>query len=289
MSGDARPLTALHTVGRREPTGGGCDACRDMSPGPMAVPGTREVVPGDSATWSTSPFATPSRTRVPGGILSTYSLEPSPSCVHRPRRVERNPDKPRSWRDSRRDRNTARGGRLPRIGRTLAECTSGAKPAASGKAERGTRFTETIVGHSAVTARAHPIILGCFRFPTKDKAVLEVRSFERAIEAAKFFGPMFGSKVVLRRLRIINRLIRASEADGGLERLDKLLDANVVKIDPAKLEAEIEALLALAPTQEEKQRDYFAFSASERRRTFRSLRTSPSRRRKRPRSSRISP
>lgn len=168
--------------------------------------------------------------------------------------------------------NLARGGIVAGTAILLGEAGSpasvgllrsvrrGAKPAASGKAERGTRFTETIVGHSAVTARAHPIILGCFRFPTKDKAVLEVRSFERAIEAAKFFGPMFGSKVVLRRLRVINRLVGASEADGGLERLDKLLDANVVKIDPAKLEAEIEALLALAPTQEEKQRDYFAFS-----------------------------
>jgi len=105
----------------------------------------------------------------------------------------------------------------------------------------------------------HPIILGRFRFPSKDRMVLEVRSGERAIEAAKFFGPMFGPTVVLRRLRMINRFFEASEAAVGLDRLDKLLDANVVCIDPTVTEAAIEAALAGAKTQEEKQRAYFSY------------------------------
>jgi hypothetical protein len=110
----------------------------------------------------------------------------------------------------------------------------------------------------------HPIILGCFRFPSKDKAVLEVRSFERAVEAAKFFGPMFGPKVVLRRLRLLNRFLDASENTLGLERIDKLLDQNVVKIDPAEAEAAIEAAMAKGRTPAERLEAYMAH-AEERR------------------------
>ena len=110
----------------------------------------------------------------------------------------------------------------------------------------------------------HPIILGRFRFPSKNRLVLELRSADRAIEAAKFFGPMFGPAVVLQRVRIINRFFEASEVEVGLDRLDKTLDANVVQIDPAEAEAAIEAALAGARTQEEKQRAYFAH-AEERR------------------------
>lgn len=110
----------------------------------------------------------------------------------------------------------------------------------------------------------HPIILGAFRFPSKDKVVLQVRSFERAIEAAKFFGPLFGPKVVLRRLRLINRLLDASENTLGLERVDRLLDQDVVKIDPAEAEAKIEAAMAKGRTPEEKLKAYMAH-AEERR------------------------
>ena len=113
-------------------------------------------------------------------------------------------------------------------------------------------------------AEVHPIILGRFRFPSKDRLVLEVRSADRAIEAAKFFGPMFGPKVVLQRARIINRLFEASEVEVGLDRLDRLLDANVVRIDPQDAEDAIEAALAGARTQEEKQRAYFAHSEERR-------------------------
>ena len=104
----------------------------------------------------------------------------------------------------------------------------------------------------------HPIIFGRFHFPTKDKMILAVRSGERAIEAAKFFAPMFGEKVVLQRMRVINRYFEASESEAGLDRLDKLLDANVVRIDPQDAEDAIKAAVAGARTQEEKQRAAFA-------------------------------
>lgn len=110
----------------------------------------------------------------------------------------------------------------------------------------------------------HPIILGCFRFPSKDKAVLEVRSYDRAIEAAKFFGPMFGPKVVLRRLRVLNRFLDALENAHGLDRIDKLLDQNVVRIDPAEAEAAIEAAMAKGRTPEEKLQAYMAYGQERR-------------------------
>jgi hypothetical protein len=113
-------------------------------------------------------------------------------------------------------------------------------------------------------AEVHPIILGCFRFPSQDKVVLEVRSYDRAIDAAKFFGSMFGPKVVLRRLRVLNRFLDASENAHGLDRIDKLLDHNVTKIDPAEAEATIEAAMAKGRTPEEKLRAYMAH-AEERR------------------------
>jgi hypothetical protein len=82
-----------------------------------------------------------------------------------------------------------------------------------------------------------PVVLGGFRFPAKDQAVLEVRSSERAIAAAKFFGPRFGPKVVLRRLRVLNRFLQGSEDARGVDRIDALLDENVVRTDPAQAQA----------------------------------------------------
>ena len=78
-------------------------------------------------------------------------------------------------------------------------------------------------------ADVHPIVIGRFRFPQKTCMTLDVRSAERAIEAAKFFAPILGSCVVLARLRVINRWFQVREASDGLDRLDKLLDANVVR------------------------------------------------------------
>ena len=87
---------------------------------------------------------------------------------------------------------------------------------------------------SELPADVHPIVIGRFRFPDKTRMTLEVRSADRAVEAAKFFAPLLGPSVVLGRLRVVNRWFAAEEATAGLDRLDKLLDANVVRIDPPK-------------------------------------------------------
>lgn len=112
---------------------------------------------------------------------------------------------------------------------------------------------------------AHPLIIGRFRFPDKQAMVLELRSFERAIQAAKFFGPILGPKVVLVRARVINRWFEGAEAARGLERLDRLLDANVVRIDPKDAEDAFDRAMAGAVTRAEKERAMAAY-AEERRR-----------------------
>ena len=84
---------------------------------------------------------------------------------------------------------------------------------------------------SELPADVHPVALGRFRFPARTRMTLEVRSAERAIEAARFFAPLLGPSVVLERLRVVNRWFDAGEAAVGLDRLDKLLDANVVRTD----------------------------------------------------------
>jgi hypothetical protein len=83
---------------------------------------------------------------------------------------------------------------------------------------------------------------------------LELRSFERAIAAAKFFGPILGPRVVARRARVINRWFDAKELVGGPEELDRHLDQNVTTIDPRVAEQTMEQYLSGAKTQEEKQR-----------------------------------
>jgi hypothetical protein len=52
-----------------------------------------------------------------------------------------------------------------------------------------------------VPPELHPVIIGRFKFPEKRRMVLEVRSIQRACEAAKFFGPLLGPKVVDARSR----------------------------------------------------------------------------------------
>ena len=98
------------------------------------------------------------------------------------------------------------------------------------------------------------MIIGAFRFPKKGGLTLEVRSFDRAIAAAKFFGPLFGPRVVARRVRVLNRWFDAKELVGGPEQLDRHLDHDVVEIDPCMTEERMEKYLAGAKTQEEKQR-----------------------------------
>ena len=112
----------------------------------------------------------------------------------------------------------------------------------------------------------HPIILGHFRFSSNDAMVLAVRSADRAVAAAKFFAPLFGPKIVLRRARVLNRLLDASENAHGLDRIDRLLDQSVVRIDPAEAEAEIEAAIAGGQTPEEKLTAFSEHAAERRKR-----------------------
>jgi hypothetical protein len=63
---------------------------------------------------------------------------------------------------------------------------------------------------------------------------------------------------VLARVRVINRWFKVEEAANGLDRLDKLLDANVVRIDPKEVEDALVKAMAGAKTREEK---LAAFSA----------------------------
>ena len=113
---------------------------------------------------------------------------------------------------------------------------------------------------SAVPPGVHPILIGRFRLPQQDRLVLEVRSFERAIEAAKFFAPLFGPTVVLERARVINRWFDAQEAREGLDGLDRLLDQSVAVIDPKKSEEAFRRAMEGARTQEEKIRAFERYS-----------------------------
>jgi len=108
--------------------------------------------------------------------------------------------------------------------------------------------------HAELPPEVHPVVIGVIRFPKKGGMTLEVRSFERAIVAAKFFGPILGAHVVARRARVINRFFEGTEVAGGLEQLDRNLDQNVTVIDPRVAEERMEQYLAGARTQEEKQR-----------------------------------
>ena len=113
--------------------------------------------------------------------------------------------------------------------------------------------------------RVHPIVIGRFTLD-KDRMMLAVRSNERATQAAKFFGPLFGSGVVLIRARVINRFFDAQEAAGGLDKLDALLDSNVTVIDLKDAEERFEKAMAGAKTQRQKAEALAAHQAEQRRR-----------------------
>jgi hypothetical protein len=121
------------------------------------------------------------------------------------------------------------------------------------------------VPYAEVPDEVQPLIIGRGKFPDPKRLVIEVRSIQRAIEAAKFFGPILGDRVVLRRVRLINRWFAGSEAAGGLDRLDRLLDANVVVIDPAKTESELDRLMAKFSTKREKRAAWDAYHEARRR------------------------
>ncbi len=104
-------------------------------------------------------------------------------------------------------------------------------------------------GHADVPKEVQPIILGRFHFPRGGGMVLELKSLPRAIEAARFFRPHLGEKVVLRRVRVVNRCFAA--AAGEPAALMKELDRNVTVIDPAKAERELaEDLKGVGPPED---------------------------------------
>jgi hypothetical protein len=120
--------------------------------------------------------------------------------------------------------------------------------------------------HADLPAEVHPVVLGEFRFPEKDRMVLALRSFNRAIEAAKFFGPILDDKATPVRVRVINRWLDAAEGLAGPEPLDRLLDQNVTRVDPQAAEDAFDRAMAGAHTREEKERAFAAYAEERRRR-----------------------
>ncbi len=118
--------------------------------------------------------------------------------------------------------------------------------------------------HAEIPPDAHPIHIGRFRMPGKDQLVMELRSFERAIEAAKLFAPLLGPRSVLRRARVINRWFEGHEAADGPEVLDRVLDQNVVIKDPGKAEEAFERAMAGARTKTEKAAAFERYSQERR-------------------------
>jgi len=121
-------------------------------------------------------------------------------------------------------------------------------------------------GRADLPAEVHPVVIGELRFPEPDRLVLAVRSAERAIEGARFFKDILGASVSLVRARVVNRWFEASEVVGGPEPLDKMLDADVTRVDPKDAEDAFERAMAGTRTPEEKQRALAAHAAERRRR-----------------------
>jgi hypothetical protein len=74
---------------------------------------------------------------------------------------------------------------------------------------------------------AEPVILGIIDLPPTGGMQITVRSFHRAVLAARFFGRRLGDRVTLVRLRVLNRLLCSPDVSGGVESVDDLLDHDV--------------------------------------------------------------
>lgn len=85
---------------------------------------------------------------------------------------------------------------------------------------------------------AEPVILGIIDLPATGGMQITVRSFHRAVLAARFFGRRLGDRVTLVRLRVLNRLLTAADISCGVESVDDLLDHDVTVVDPRAVEAE---------------------------------------------------
>ncbi|HEX9641449.1 MAG TPA: hypothetical protein VGB13_09055 [Candidatus Krumholzibacteria bacterium] len=93
-------------------------------------------------------------------------------------------------------------------------------------------------GYDDVPKERQPIILGRIRFPKSGGMTLQTNSIERAVQAARFFAPHLGSRVVAMRCRVVNRCFAADE--GAPDELMKNLDRDVTVIDPRDAEVEME-------------------------------------------------
>jgi hypothetical protein len=90
-------------------------------------------------------------------------------------------------------------------------------------------------GYDAVPPERRPIVLGRIRFPKSGGMTTQANSIDRAVAAARFFGPRLGPEVVALRCRVVHRCVAA---DGGQpDELMKTLDQNVTVIDPREAEA----------------------------------------------------
>lgn len=93
-------------------------------------------------------------------------------------------------------------------------------------------------GYDDVPRERQPIILGRIRFPKSGGMTLQTNSIERAVQAARFFAPHLGPRVVAMRCRVVNRCFAADE--GPSDELMKALDRDVTVIDPRDAEAQME-------------------------------------------------
>jgi hypothetical protein len=116
------------------------------------------------------------------------------------------------------------------------------------------------VPRERIAPELHPIVLGRFKLPDPKRLVLEVRSIDRAVEAARFFAPVLREQASLGGVRVINRWFDQAEAGVGLDRLDKLLDANVVRVDAKDAERALERAMVAGATEDETQQAFEALA-----------------------------
>ena len=68
-------------------------------------------------------------------------------------------------------------------------------------------------GYDSVPVERRPIVLGRIRFPKKGGMTMQPNSIDRAIAAARYFGPHLGPEVVALRCRVVNRCFAAEEGE----------------------------------------------------------------------------
>ncbi len=89
-------------------------------------------------------------------------------------------------------------------------------------------------GYDDVPSDKRPIVIGRIRFPANGGMTFETNSIARAVEGARFFGPLLGPKVVALRVRLVNRCFTGEE--GPQDKLLGMLDRDVVVVDPRAAE-----------------------------------------------------